>query len=88
MALAADFEIVITIAFADPESSGTDQARALELLSQLPNPAAVRDEEGRTLLHWACRNEWKDVANALMEEHIRCLVSQSHTHFLPGEGLV
>ena len=69
--VAADLEIAVAIAFADPQSSGTDQACALELLSQLHNPAAVRDEEGRTLLHWACRNEWKDVAKALMEEHIR-----------------
>ena len=72
MALATDLELAVAIAFADPQSSGTDQARALELLSQLPNPAAVRDEEDKTLLHWACRNKWKDVANALMEEHIRC----------------
>ena len=75
MSLAADLEIALAIAFADPQSSGTDQARALELLSQLPNhtnPATVRDEEGRTLLHWACWNEWKDVANVLMERHIRC----------------
>ena len=70
--MASDLELAAAIAFADPQSSGIDQARALELLSQLPNPAAVRDEEGKTLLHWACRNEWKDVTNALMEEHIRC----------------
>ena len=74
MSLAGDLEMAVAIAFANPQSSGTDQSRALELLSQLPNhanPAAVRDEEGRTLLHWACRNEWKDVANVLMEQHIR-----------------
>ena len=66
-----DLERAVAIAFVDPQSSRTDQARALELLSQLPNPAAVRDEKGRTLIHWACRNEWKEVAKALMEEHIR-----------------
>ena len=46
-----------------PSTTGTDQARALELLSQLPSPAAVKNEEGRTLLHWACRNKWGEVAH-------------------------
>ena len=66
MALTTDLELAVAIAFADPQSSGTDQARALELLSQLPNPAAVKDEEGETLLHWACRNEWGDVVKSLI----------------------
>ena len=62
----ADFEKAVAIAFADPQSSGIDQARALELLSQLPNPAAARGEKGETLLHWACRNEWGDVVKLLI----------------------
>ena len=57
---------VITLAFQYPSTTGTDQARALQLLSQLPNPTAVRDEEGRNLLHWACRNEWGDVVKWLI----------------------
>ena len=62
----------VYLQFKYPSITGTDQARALELLSQLPNPAAVRNKESRTLLHWACLNKWKDVASALVEEHVQC----------------
>ena len=67
-------EVVVLIVFADPESSGTDQTCALQLLSQLPNPAAIKDEDGRTLLHFACRNYWDEVAKKLMELHIQCQI--------------
>ena len=72
MALAADLEIAVVRAFEDPQSSGTDQARALELLSQLPNPAAVKklkNETGNPLLHWASRNGWYDVVKELVEKY-------------------
>ena len=69
MALAADLEIAVVRAFEDPQSSGTDQARALELLSQLPNPAAVKCENGITLLHWASKNGWYDVVKELVEKY-------------------
>ena len=69
-----DFEATVLIVFADPEASGTDQTRALQLLSQLSNPAAVKNENGRTLLHFACRNTWDEVAKKLMEVHIQCQI--------------
>ena len=72
MALAADLEIAVVRAFEDPQSSGTDQARALELLSQLPNPAAVKklkNETGNPLLHWASRIGWYDVVKELVEKY-------------------
>ncbi len=47
------------------------QAEALELLSQLPNPAKVRDddEDQFTLLHHACYNGWYEVAKVLIEKY-------------------
>ena len=69
-----DFEATVLIVFADPEASGTDQTRALQLLSQLPSPAAVKNENGRNLLHFACRNTWDEVAKKLMEVHIQCQI--------------
>ena len=59
----------VCLQFQYPSTTGTDQARALELLSQLPNPAAVRDEYGRTLLHLASKNGWYDVVKELVEKY-------------------
>ena len=41
----------------------TSEGVALQLLSQLPNPATVRDEDEDkfTLLHHACYNGWYEV---------------------------
>jgi len=80
-----DMEIAISVAFADPETNDIDQTRALQLLSQLPSPATVRDEDGRTLLQHACRNEWSDVANVLIREHIQCRVVDRTTILLAFE---
>ena len=68
----SDSALTICLQFQYPSTTGTDQAHALQLLSELPNPPTVRDKDGRTLLHWACSNEWKDVAIMLMEKHIQC----------------
>ena len=56
-------------------SNETSEAEALELLSRLPHPAAVRDEDecklvrNLTLLHHACHNGWYAVAKVLIEKH-------------------
>ena len=55
--------------FSAPQKTGTDEACAQQLLSQLPSPASVKDEDGRTLLHFACRNGWYDVVRALVEKY-------------------
>ena len=68
----SDSALTICLQFQYPSTTGTDQAHALQLLSELPNPPTVRDKDDRTLLHWACSNEWKDVAIMLMEKHIQC----------------
>ena len=49
----------------------SSEAEALELLSQLPNPAEVRDndEDLFTLLHHACYNGWYEVAKVLIEKY-------------------
>jgi ankyrin repeat protein len=48
----------------------SSEAEALELLSKLPNPAEVRDEDEDqfTLLHHACHNGWFEVSKVLIEE--------------------
>ena len=48
----------------------SSEAEALELLSQLPNPAEVRDDNKWTLLHHACYNGWYEVAKTLIEKYI------------------
>ena len=50
-------------------TNDSSEAEALELLSQLPNPAEVRDndEDQFTLLHHACYNGWYEVAKVLIE---------------------
>ena len=47
------------------------EAKALELLSQLPNPATVRNkyEHNNTLLHYACLNGWYNVAKTLVKNY-------------------
>ena len=49
----------------------SSEAEALELLSQLPNPAEVRgeDEDQFTLLHHACYNGWFEVSKKLIEKY-------------------
>ena len=49
----------------------SSEAEALELLSQLPNPAEVRDDDEYqyTLLHHACYNGWYEVAKVLIEKY-------------------
>jgi len=53
--------------FEDPKTTGTDEICALKLLSQLPSLASVKDKDGDTLLHFACRNGWYDVVKTLIE---------------------
>ena len=55
--------------FEDPQTTGTDEDCALQLLSQLPSPASVKDEDGKTLLHYGCRNGWYDVVRSLVERY-------------------
>ena len=47
----------------------SSEAEALELLSQLPNPAEVRYNNNATLLHHACYNGWYEVAKVLIEKY-------------------
>ena len=47
----------------------SSEAEALELLSQLSNPAEVRDDNKWTLLHHACYNGWYEVAKTLIEKY-------------------
>jgi ankyrin repeat protein len=49
----------------------SSEAEALELLSKLPNPAEVRDEDEDqlTLLHHACLNGWFEVSKVLIEKY-------------------
>ena len=49
----------------------SSEADALELLSQLPNPAKIRDDDEDlfTLLHHACYNGWYEVAKVLIEKY-------------------
>ena len=44
-------------------------SQALELVSRLQDPSAVRDYKQRTLLHHACWNGWYDVAKTLVEKY-------------------
>ena len=59
----------------DNSTNKTSEEEALHLLSQLTNPAAVRDEDTSkpvydlTLLHHACYNGWYDVAKVLIEKY-------------------
>ena len=49
----------------------SSEAEALELLSQLPNPAEVRDddEDQFTLLHHACYNGWYEISKVLIKKY-------------------
>ena len=54
--------------FHDPNNS---EPEVLELLTQLSNPADIRDNDERklTLLHHACQNEWCKVVKELIERY-------------------
>ena len=53
------------------QNNETSEGEALQLLSQLPNPAAVRDDDDDqfTLLHHACWNGWYEVSKVLIEKY-------------------
>ena len=66
--------------FRDPESTATDEERALRLLSRHPHPGRVReigDQEVErysshyqfSLLHYACWNGWYDVSRELVDKY-------------------
>ena len=66
--------------FRDPESTTTDEERALRLLSQHPHPEQVReirdqeverysDDYQSSLLHYACWNGWYDVSRELVDKY-------------------
>ena len=68
--------------FRDPESTATDEERALRLLSRYPHPERVReirnqeverysDHYQSSLLHYiyACRNGWYDVSRELVNKY-------------------
>ena len=66
--------------FCDPESTDTDEERALRLLSRYPYPEQVRkirdlevsrysDHYQSSLLHYACRNGWYDVSRELVDKY-------------------
>ena len=73
-------EYTLLTCFRDPESTDTDEERALRLLSDDPNPKRVREirehEEyyysylyNSSLLYYACRNGWYDVSRELVEKY-------------------
>ena len=68
--------------FRDPESTTTDEERALRLLSRYPYPEQVRkfrdtdwevsyvsDHYQSSLLHYACQNGWYDVSRELVDKY-------------------
>ena len=66
--------------FRDPESTATDEGRALRLLSRHPHPERVReirnqeverysDHYQSSLLHYACRNGWYGVSKELVDKY-------------------
>ena len=66
--------------FRDPESTATDEERALRLLSRHPHPERVREIRDRevdyfighyrsSLLHYACWNGWYDVSRELVDKY-------------------
>ena len=63
--------------FRHPESTATDEERALRLLSRHPHPERVRkirDQEVKrysdsSLLHYACRNGWYYVSRELVDKY-------------------
>ena len=66
--------------FRDPESTVTDEERALRLLSRHPDPERVRkirdqevgyhsDHYQSSLLHYACRSGWYDVSRELVDKY-------------------
>ena len=65
--------------FRDPESTVTDEERALRLLSRYPRPERVREirdqevhhnsDHNLSLLHYACWNGWYDVSRELVDKY-------------------
>ena len=66
--------------FRDPESTATDEERALRLLSRHPDPERVREIRDKEVewysdhyqsspLHYACWNGWFDVSRELVEKY-------------------
>ena len=66
--------------FCDPDSTATDEDRALRLLSRHPHPERVRkvrdqevgyfsDHYQSSLLHYACWNGWYDVSKELVDKY-------------------
>ena len=66
--------------FRGPESTATDEERALRLLSRYPHPEQVREIRGQevksygnhyrsSLLHYACQNGWYDVSRELVDKY-------------------
>ena len=68
--------------FRDPESTATDEERALRLLSRYSRPKQAReidiknqgidwlsDRYPSLLLHYACRNSWYDVSRELVDKY-------------------
>ena len=66
--------------FRGPESTSTDEERALRLLSRHPHPEQVRkirdhevdyfnDHSQSSLLHYACLNGWYDVSRELVDKY-------------------
>ena len=67
--------------FRDPESTATDEERALRLLSRYLRPEQAREidfkdqgidwlsDRHQSLLHYACRNGWYDVSRELVDKY-------------------
>ena len=90
--------------FRDPESTATDEERALRLLSRHPHPERVRkirDHEVRyyndhcqsSLLHYACQNGWYDVSRELVDKyqcdpHLKNEGDNTPLHYACEEGSI
>ena len=77
-------EEILLKCFRNPESTATDEERALRLLSRHPHPEQVRETRDQndyyidrcyythhrsSLLHYACRNGWYDVSRELVNKY-------------------
>jgi len=69
---------ILLLCFQHPESTATDEERALRLLSRHPHPERVReiwdrdycsDHYESSLLHYACQNGWYDVSRDLVDKY-------------------
>lgn len=61
--------LLVVSHFISPEETGTDEDKAHNLISCLPNPAEVKVDNGWSLLHFACLNNWQSVVKTLIEDH-------------------